>query len=92
MIPTDAIEIDDTLSPSEVFLLPILLYSVWQVAYLFFTEVLLFQMMENDPELVTSMRLVLNVKRGIVHINGNIKYFNDAGILQLTRRMGCTFS
>ena len=59
MIPTDAIEIDDTLSPSEVFLLPILLYSVWQVAYLFFTEVLLFQMMENDPELVTSMRLAI---------------------------------
>ena len=58
MVPTDSIKLEDTLSQSEVFVLPLLLYIVWQVAYLFFTEVLLYEMMENDPEMVTSMRLV----------------------------------
>ena len=56
LIPCDAIKMDDTLSLTDVFVLPLLLYTAWQVAYLFFTEVLLFQTMERDSEVVTSMR------------------------------------
>ena len=58
LIPSDSIKLDDTHSHSEVFVLPFLLYSVWQVAYLFHTEVLIFQMLENDQEIVTSLRYV----------------------------------
>ena len=52
---------DDALSLADVFVLPLLLYSFWQIAYLLFTEVLLLEKLENDPELVTSMRLELIV-------------------------------
>ena len=56
LIPCDAIKMDDTLSLTDVFVLPLLLYTAWQVAYLFFTEVLLIEKIQKDPEIVTSMR------------------------------------
>jgi hypothetical protein len=68
----------------DVFVLPLLLYSVWQAAYLLTTEVLLFQKMEEDPQLITSMRSII-----MSQTNSTFKIFLD--ILPPIRRMGCIF-
>ena len=59
LIPCDSFKLDDELTVVDVFVLPLLLYSVWQAAYLLTTEVLLFHKMEEDPQLITSMRSIL---------------------------------
>eukprot|EP00090_Calanus_glacialis_P024964 TRINITY_DN38778_c0_g1_i1.p1 TRINITY_DN38778_c0_g1~~TRINITY_DN38778_c0_g1_i1.p1 ORF type:complete len:246 (-),score=64.68 TRINITY_DN38778_c0_g1_i1:130-795(-) len=53
---------------ADVFLLPILLYSLWQAAYLLCTEVLLFHKMEEDPQLITSMRYLATDKKNGMYI------------------------
>merc|ERR1711915_566167 len=51
LIPCSAIQFEDALSLSELTLLPLGLYAVWQLGYLIITEVLLADMMARHQEL-----------------------------------------
>jgi len=68
LITCQAIKLDDSLSLKDIFILPLLLYTVWQAAYLVITEVLLAHMLENDPDWVTSMRHLAVDKKNGMHI------------------------
>ena len=56
LIPCPAIKQDDQLSMSDITILPLVLYTVWQVGYLLITEWMLAKQMREDPTLVTSFR------------------------------------
>jgi len=78
MIPSEAIMLDDTLSFTETFIIPMILYIVWQVGYLFLTEVVFADYLASDPEIIISMRYLARDKK-----NG----MNNL-VQGLTRKMG----
>lgn len=57
LIPCQAIHPDDTMSLSDITVLPLILYGLWQIGYLLATEVVLANKIRNDPTIVTSLRL-----------------------------------
>jgi len=67
LIPCDAIKLDDYLSLEELFILPLVLFAIWQVGYLILTEIILFNYMESDPEITTSMRHLAVDKKNSMH-------------------------
>jgi len=73
LIPCSYIEHNDYLSWSDIIIVPLVLYTVWQVAYLLITEVVLAKQIREDPTLVTSLR----------HLAGDKKN----GMNQLTTRV-----
>jgi len=68
LIPCAAIEKDDELSMSELILLPLGLYAIWQVAYLFITEYILADMLAADQEITTSLRHLAQDKKNGMYI------------------------
>jgi len=63
LIPCGSIKPDDELSLSELILLPLGLYAVWQVGYLFITEYLIADVLAADKELTTSLRHLAKDKK-----------------------------
>ena len=56
LIPCPYIRQDDEMSWSDITILPLGLYAVWQVGYLLITEVVLAKQIREDPTIVTSLR------------------------------------
>ena len=57
LIPCSSIHSDDTMSLSDLTILPFIIYAIWQVGYLLATEVVLAEKIRNDPKIVTSLTL-----------------------------------
>ena len=51
---------DDTMNLSDLTILPLILYVIWQVGYLLATEVLLAEKIRKDLTIVTSLIKVSN--------------------------------
>jgi hypothetical protein len=60
LIPCSSIHPDDTMSLSDLTVLPLILYAIWQVGYLLATEVVLAEKIRNDRTIVTSLRYQIN--------------------------------
>ena len=58
MAPGDTAQVDDVLTKSEAFCLPLLLSSAWQAGYLTLAE----GVWENPADIVTTTRLVLLIQ------------------------------
>jgi len=67
LIPCQVITPEDTLSLSDLAILPLIIYGIWQTLYLLITEVLLAEKMKADPELVTSLRYLSKDKKNILN-------------------------
>eukprot|EP00092_Neocalanus_flemingeri_P035911 GFUD01039100.1.p1 GENE.GFUD01039100.1~~GFUD01039100.1.p1 ORF type:complete len:319 (-),score=59.52 GFUD01039100.1:422-1378(-) len=67
VIPCEAIQSDDFLSPVELLITPFLMYSVWQVVYLVIIELVLAGKIRKDPELVFSLRYLATDKNNGMH-------------------------
>merc|ERR1719481_181975 len=65
----------------DVLLLPLGLYSAWQLTYWFITECLLRQQLESDPSLITSLRYLANDKKNAFR-NLNIKLLLWLGVAE----------
>jgi len=63
LIPCQAIHPDDTMSLSDITVLPLILYGLWQIGYLLATEVVLANKIRNDPTIVTSLRHLAKDKK-----------------------------
>jgi len=63
VMKTSAIKEDDYLTFSEWFLVPLGLYLSWQLGYSFLTEVVLSSRLEQDKDLITSLRYLANDKK-----------------------------
>jgi len=63
LITCSAITPEDSLSLSNLIILPLFIYGLWQGLYLLITEVLLAEKMKADPELVTSLRYLAKDKK-----------------------------
>jgi len=63
LIPCPSIHPDDQMTLSDITILPIILYTVWQVGYLLITEVMLAKKLQEDPTIVTSLRYLAGDKR-----------------------------
>jgi len=63
LIPSEAIKLDDTLSFTETFIIPMILYIIWQVVYLFLIEYVFADYLASDPEIITSMRYLAKDKK-----------------------------
>lgn len=63
LIPSEAIKLDDTLSFTETFVIPMILYIIWQVVYLFLIEIVFADYLASDLEIITSMRYLAKDKK-----------------------------
>jgi len=63
LIPNPSIHQNDNISPMEFLLLPVGLYLCWQLGYWTITEGVLRSQLENDPDLITSLRYLAKDKK-----------------------------
>jgi len=63
LIPNPAIKMEDVITPFEMITLPLGLYICWQLGYWTITEGLLRTQLQNDPNLITSLRYLANDKK-----------------------------
>jgi len=80
LIPNEHIKVEDlSLSMTEVILLPLGVYSCWQLSYWFVTEGVLKSQLDSDPTLITSIRYLASDKKNAFR-NLNIKMLLWLGV------------
>jgi len=67
LIPSEAIKAEDVISWTDLLVMPTLMYLVWQIFFLYVTEVMLVEKIKADPTLVTSVRYLANDKKNSMH-------------------------
>lgn len=69
LIQNEHIIEDDHLSLQDVFVYPVFMYAIWQVLYIFITEVLLGDRFRNDPDLIGNLRYQMKDKKSNMKAN-----------------------
>jgi len=73
VIPCEAIQAEDYLSPTELLINPFLMYVVWQVLYIVIIELVLAEKIRKDQELSFSLRhLATDTNNGMHQLVTNI--------------------
>jgi len=86
LIPSAAITPEDSLSWSDLTILPAILYTVWQLAFLFMTEFWFAERLAADPTLITSVRYLAQDKKNGMHKLAK-KIMRSIGVMGKTEEM-----